>query len=110
MTLSIETTAEVRRLYFGEHWKRGTIAAQLGIHYDVVVRVLGSFGPKQGTPRPEARVLEPYLAFVDETLHRYPRLVCTRLHEMLRCRGYDGSIRTLRRHVRIARPQPKHEA
>ena len=110
MTLSIETTAEVRRLYFGEHWKRGTIAAQLGIHHDAIVRVLGDFGPKQGTPRPETRVLEPYCAFVDETLARYPRLVCTRICDMLRGRGYTGSLRTLRRYVRGARPQPKAEA
>jgi hypothetical protein len=36
MTVSAETEAEVRRLYFAEHWKRGTIASQLGIHPDVV--------------------------------------------------------------------------
>ena len=110
MTISIETAAEVRRLYFGEHWKRGTIAAQLGIHHDAVVRVLGDFGPKQGTPRPDARVLDAYLPFVDETLERYPRLVCTRLCDMLRGRGYKGSLRTLRRYVRGVRPKPKAEA
>ncbi len=110
MTVSIETAAEVRRLYFREHWKRGTIATNLGIHHDVVVRVLGDFGPKPGTPRPDARVLDNYLAFVDETLERYPRLVCTRLCDMLRGRGYTGSLRTLRRYVRGARPKPKAEA
>jgi transposase len=110
MTVGIETAAEVRRLYFGEHWKRGTISSQLGLHPDVITRVLGSFGPKPGTPRPEARVLEAYHAFVDETLTRYPRLVCTRLCDMIRERGYEGSLRTLRRYVRGARPQPKTEA
>lgn len=110
MTLSLETIADIRRLYFGEHWKRGTIAAQLGVHHDAVVRALGDFGPKQGTPRPDARVLEPYIPFIDETLARYPRLVCTRICDMLRDRGYTGSLRTLRRYVRGARPQPKAEA
>jgi len=28
--------AEIRRLYFGEHWKVGTIAAALGVHHDTV--------------------------------------------------------------------------
>ena len=28
--------AEIRRLYYGEHWKVGTIAAQLGVHHDTV--------------------------------------------------------------------------
>jgi transposase len=109
MTVTVEVTAEVRRLFFGEHWKKGTIAAQLGIHPDVVTRVLGSFGPKAGTPRPDARVLEPYVDFVDETLRQYPRLVCTRIHDMIVERGYTGALRTLRRHVALARPQPKAE-
>jgi transposase len=110
MTVSIAVAAEIRRLYFAEHWKRGTIAAQLGIHFDVVVRVLEGLGPKAGTPRPDARVLEPYVPFVDETLARHPRLVATRIQDMLVERGYAGSVRTLRRYVRVARPVPKNEA
>ena len=107
MTIAPELEAEIRRLYFAEHWKKGTIVAQLGVHADVVARVLGRFGPKPGTPRPDARVLEPFLPFVDETLERYPRLVSTRLCDMLRERGYAGSLRTLRRYVRSARPRPR---
>ncbi len=110
MTISKAIAAEIRRLYFAEHWKRGTICAQLGVHNDVVVRVLGSFGPKAGTPRPDARVLEPYVSFVDDTLARHPRLTATRIYDMIGERGYDGSLRTLRRYVRGARPVPKSEA
>lgn len=109
MTVSKAVAAEIRRLYFAEHWKRGTIASQLGVHFDVVVRVLGSFGPKAGTPRPDARVLEPYIPFVDETLGRHPRLVATRIFDMIAARGYDGSLQTLRRYVRVARPAPRNE-
>src|SRR5512132_542131 len=109
MTVSPAVLAEIRRLYFAEHWKRGTVAAQLGVHPDVVARALGPFGPKPGTPRPDARVLEPYLSFLDETLERYPKLVATRLLDMVQSRGYTGSLRTLRRYVRSARPKPKSE-
>ena len=28
--------AEIRRLFYGEHWKVGTIAAQLGLHHETV--------------------------------------------------------------------------
>jgi len=105
VTVTRDTEAEIRRLFFVEHWKRGTIAAQLAVHPDVVVRVLGSFGPKPGTPRPEARLLEPYLCFIGETLDRYPRLVATRIYDMLRERGYTGSLQTLRKHVRHVRPK-----
>jgi transposase len=109
MTISPAIAAEIRRLYFAEHWKRGTITRQLGVHFDTVARVLGSFGPKAGTPRPDARVLEPYIPFIDETLGRHPRLVATRIYDMLVERGYTGSIKTLRRYVRVARPAPRNE-
>ena len=109
MTIDLEKTAEIRRLFFGEHWKRGTIAAQLHVHPDVVTRVIGGLGPSPGTPRPDARVLEPYLPFIEETLARYPRLVSTRICDMLRERGYTGSLRTVRRYVIAARPKPKSE-
>lgn len=109
MTISNAVAAEIRRLFYAEHWKRGTIAAQLGVHFDVVARVLGTFGPKAGTPRPDARVLDPYMPFVDETLARHPRLVATRIYDMLVGRGYQGSLETLRRYVRTARPVPRNE-
>jgi transposase len=109
MTLSADKAAEIRRLFFAEHWKRGTIAAQLGVHFDVVARVVGPHGPKPGTPRPQARVLEPFEGFVDQTLQRYPRLRATRLYDMLRERSYSGSLRTVRRYVREHRPVPKSE-
>lgn len=110
MTVSPAVAAEIRRLYHAEHWRRGTIATQLGVHFDVVVRVLGSFGSKAGTPRPNARVLEPYLPFLHETLERHPTLLATRINDMLVPRGYEGSLRTLRRYLLGARPTPKHEA
>ena len=109
MTVAPEKATEIRRLYFAEHWKRGTIATQLGVHPDVVVRVLGSLGRKPGTPRPSARVIEPFQPFIDETLAQYPRLVSTRLYDMLRDRSYTGSLTTLRHYVRGARPRSKSE-
>ncbi len=105
MTIAPETEAEIRRLYYAEHWKRGTIAAQLAMHPDVVKRVIGPLGPAPGTPRPPATLLDPYRAFIDATLEQYPTLVATRLYDMLVARGYKGSLRTLRRHVRKVRPR-----
>lgn len=78
MTVSRDTEAEIRRLFFAEHWKRGTIATQLGIHPDVVTRAIGPLGPKARAGRPHVRVLDAYIPFVDETLATYPRLVATR--------------------------------
>lgn len=111
MTISLAQEVEIRRLYFAEHWKRGTIVAQLGVHVDVVERVLGRPGPRRKLAVVLLAVeIEPYAGFIDETLARYPRLVGTRLYDMIRERGYVGSLRTLWRHLRKVRPVPKHEA
>jgi transposase len=46
----------------------------------------------------------PYLDFIRATLARYPRLRATRLYEMIRERGYTGSVIQLRRVVAKLRP------
>lgn len=103
-----DTDAEIIRLHFAEHWRTGTIAAQFGLHPDVVRRVLGLTHPRAvGVPR--ARVVDPYREFIAETLARYPRLRTTRLYDMLRERGYQGAVRTLRLYVAEVRPKPHRE-
>ena len=101
--------AEIRRLFFAEHWRVGTIATQLGLHHDTVRRALATerFAPPA---RPRPSQLDPYRPFLQETLQRYPRLRTTRLFEMLRARGYPGSVVQLRRVVRTLRPVPAAEA
>jgi transposase len=103
-----EQEAEIVRLYWAEHWKVGTIAAQLGVHPDLVRRVigLGAAGEEAG-PRP--RLVDPYRDFIAETLARYPRLRATRLWDMLRERGFAGAVRTLREYVAEVRPKPRRE-
>ena len=82
-----EQTAEVRRLYYAEHWKIGTIAAQLGLHPDTVrAAVATDTSNRPRAPRP--RVTDPYLGFITETLERYPRLRATRIFEMIRRRAW----------------------
>lgn len=97
-----ETVAEIRRLFYAEHWKVGTIAAALDLHADTVKHALRAVVPVSRTPAP--RVTAPYETFVRETLQRHPRLRATRLLEMLRDRGFTGSIHQLRREVKTLRP------
>lgn len=100
--ISNEQIAAIRRLFFAEHWKVGTIAAELGLHPDTVKRAL----QVERSQSRNARQLpsDPYLAFIEQTLKQYPRLRATRLFEMIRDRGYQGSIQHLRRVVRNLRP------
>jgi transposase len=99
-----EQRAEIRRLYYAEHWRVGTIATQLGVHHETVRTALNRASVLTHRGRCRTTTLDPYLAFVRDTLAQYPRLRATRLHEMLRLRGYPGSAVQLRRAVRHLRP------
>jgi transposase len=103
--------AEIRRLFFAEHWKVGTIARELRVHHETVRQALRSEGfASRGRVR--ASALDPYVPLVKETLERYPRLGATRVFEMVRARGYEGSVVQLRRRIRQLdlRPRPAAEA
>lgn len=103
-----EQKANIRRLFHGEHWKIGTIAAELGVHPDTVRAALETERFKRGLA-PRAALTDPYLDFMRQTLEQHPRLRATRLYQMLRARGYTGSVVQLRRVVATLRPA-KHEA
>ena len=104
-----EQVAKIRRLFFAEHWKIGTIAAQLRLHPDTVRGAIETDRFNR-TKRVRPSQLDPYLAFIRETLERYPRLRATRIYEMIRARGYPGSAVQVRRLVRRLRPVPQREA
>ncbi|HET6582526.1 MAG TPA: IS21 family transposase [Nannocystaceae bacterium] len=102
--------ARIRRLFFAEHWKVGTIATELGIHHDTVERAIEADrfvrAPRQFRPS----LLDPYKAFIGETLDQHPKLRATRLLEMVRARGYIGGYSPVMHYVRSVRPAAKAEA
>ena len=106
---SPEQCAEIARLHYAEHWKVGTIAAQLGLHPDVIENVLGVGKARAERTGPRPTLIEPYVDFVAQTLATYPTLRATRLYDMLRERGYRGGVRNLREYVRGVRPRPRKE-
>lgn len=108
--ISEELRARIRRLFFAEHWKIGTIATELGVHRDTVALAVETTRFATARFQSKAMLLDPYRDFVRQTLEQYPRLRSTRLLEMIQARGYDGSVFPLRRYVRQIRPVPAHEA
>src|SRR5215472_1054400 len=103
-----EIEAQILRLYHAEKWLIGTIAQQLHVHYSVVGRVLAQAGlPRPGPPPRKSRI-DPYLAFIRQTLETFPALTASRLYVMVRERGYRGSPDHFR-HL-SHRPRPKAEA
>lgn len=102
--ISPEVRAEIRRYFYAEHWKIGTIARELNLHPDTVRNAIATERLGGGQPvRPS--MVDPYLGFIRETLEQHPRLRATRIYHMIRDRGYSGSVVQLRRAVTRLRPQ-----
>jgi transposase len=102
--------AEILRLHQVEHWPIGTIAAQLRVHHSTVRRVLAQAGMPAAHKTVRASMVEPYLAFIVETLSKYPTLRASRLYAMVRERGYPGAPDHFRAIVARLRPRPAGEA
>jgi len=102
--------ARIRRLFFAEHWKVGTIAAELGVHHETVARAIEAdrFVRTQRQLRPS--LLDPYKPFIGEILDKHPKLRATRLFDMVRGRGYLGGYAPVRRYVGAVRPAATAEA
>lgn len=110
MTISKEIEAEVVRLFHAEGWRQNTIAKQLQVHHSSVARILARNGvlPKPTRGRPS--MVDKYIPFIKDTLEKYPKLNATRLHVMVKERGYLGGVDHFRDVVARYRPGPKCEA
>jgi len=101
--ISPETRVRIRRYFYAEHWKIGTIARELNIHPDAVRNAVETDRFHRAQPMLPC-ITDPYMEFVRQTLDRHPRLRATRIHQMIRERGYTGSVIQLRRAVARLRP------
>jgi transposase len=108
--ISEELRSRIRRLFYAEHWKVGTIVAELGVHHDTVEHAIEASRFINRKYRTTASSLDPYKSLLLETLEKHPRLRATRLFDMIQARGYTGSVVPLRRWVRRVRPAGRTEA
>lgn len=110
MGVSRETESEILRLFHAEKWKRGTIARQLQIHHGVVDRVLTRNGISIERVRVRGSKIDPYLPYIRSVLAKYPHLTGSRLHAMIKERGYPGGVDHFRDMLVRHRPKPAAEA
>jgi transposase len=110
MATTKEIEAEILRLFRAEGWPRGTIARHIGVHHSVVSRVLSRNGVVPVPTRGRRSNAEPFIPFIKEALEKFPKLNATRLHRMVKERGFSGGIDHFRDVVRALRPLPKGEA
>lgn len=108
--ISRQLEAEILRLFHAEKWRIGTLAAQLGVHHTTVRRVLAAAGLPAGRQSLRPSMADPFVAFIVETLEKYPTLRASRLYEMVRQRGYPGRPDHFRAVVARYRPRPPAEA
>lgn len=101
-----ETRAQIRRFFYAEHWKIGTIAREFNVHPDAVRNAIEAERFKSAQPM-RGSITDPYLGFIQQTLEAHPRLRATRVYAMIRDRGYMGGIGQLRRAVARLRPHPR---
>lgn len=111
MTISPEKEAEIIRLLSVEKWPRGTVARQVGVHHDVVDRVASSIeGCSSAARSRRPRAIDKYLSFIGDVLKEYPTLRASRVHEMIKSRGFRGSERRTRAAVKELRPRDARPA
>jgi transposase len=108
--ISRELQAEIVRLHHAEHWRIGTIARQLHVHYTVVRRVLTAAGIALAPQITRPSQLDAYVPFIQDTFTHYPTLRASRLYRMVRERGYRGGPDHFRHMVARYRPRPAAEA
>jgi len=87
-----ELRVQIRHYFFAEHWKVGTIAAELKLHPDTVRRAI-EVNRVQRALQLRASIVDPYLPFLREMLEAHPRLCATRLYRMIAERGYVSVLR-----------------
>jgi transposase len=102
--------AQILRLHHAESWPVGTLARQLHVHHSTVRRVLGQAGIAAAHHHTRPSMVEPYVAFIQDTLARYPTLRASRLYRMVRERGYRGGPDHFRAIVARYRPREAVEA
>lgn len=107
--ISPEQEALILRLYHAEKWRVGTIARQLGLHRDVVIRCLEKAGVLE-PPVQRPSMVDPYVPFILETFKQYPTITAVRLYDMVKERGFPGHPDYFRHLVAPLRPPRPVEA
>ena len=67
LVITPETRAQIRRYFYVEHWKIGTIATELGVHPDTVRNAIESERFKNSKPL-GVSIVDPYIEFIRHTL------------------------------------------
>ncbi len=99
-----ENEAEIQRLYLTEGWPIGTIARHFRVHHSAIARIVQSPGEAR-VRQVRPTLIDPFRAFIEEQLDRWPDLTSRRLFDMCVDRGYRGAPDHFRALVKRIRPE-----
>lgn len=100
-----ELEIKIKQHHFRDKWSIGTIATQLSIHPDTVKRVIENSAKKESKSSIKVLPIEAHREFIERMLVDYPTIRATRLLDMLKKRGYTGSVYPIRRLKHKLAPQ-----
>ena len=108
MSITKEEKANIIKLHEIDGLTGNAIGKLLKIHHQTALRVIR----QQQSPHAELplkpnkpTVIDDYIEFIQQKIKSSPHITCKRLLEILRKKGYPGSISTLRRAVNKLRPE-----
>jgi transposase len=104
--MNVALWAEIHRLAEIEKLSARAISRRLHCSWRTVAQALKLAQPPSRRVPNRVSLLDPYKAKIDTLLAKYPELSAVRIHEELARGpdGYTGSVITVRRYARSARP------
>jgi transposase len=102
--LGVEQWAELRRLHFVKEVSIRELERRTGLHRQTIRRVLRSKEPPRYRRGPMPSKLDPFREEIQRLLRDDPRLPGTRVLELIRELGYEGSHSILYDYLRELRP------
>ena len=110
MTIKQMTRVEILSQFFVQKHTIRAISRQLHVDRSTVARVIEQSGMNKPGRLLRVNKIDPYRGFIEDSLKNYPEIKSSRLHQMLKDRGYTGSASHFRHQLVALRPQPRGEA
>ena len=101
--IPLELVVKIRRLFYAEHHSMNSIAEAVNVHRDTVRKAIEAESFQRQRPLRPRTLIDPYMLLINESLREIPTIRATKLMELLRPKGFKGSLSCLREGLRDLR-------
>ena len=95
----------MRRMFYVEHHPVNFIAEHFSVHHSTVTRAINQDYNRNNPTRALPLAIQEFYPLIQERLEKYPKIRATRIHSLLKEKGFSGSYTTVIRAVRAIRPK-----